>query len=252
MIYLYRIDNRKFTATLPNGFFNLVDADPPYFSGPEKRKFYGNEISKINIKTKEYPITETWELPTREWFEEIKRVSKNQIVWGANYFDFIGEPFKTPRIKELDQFLKDHPTGWIVWDKCNGNSSYNDYELAWTSFKRPTVVYKFMWNGMMQGKSVMQGHIQQGNKKLNQKKIHQTEKPILLYEWQFKQYTKPGDKVLSTHGGSFSDAIAALKFNIDFYGCELSKIHFKNAYNRFKKHQSQLNLFFNHNPVAAI
>lgn len=232
-------------ARYPDGFFNLIDADPPYFNGPETRGYYGNKVSKTNVKRKNYPITDSWTLPNKEWFQEVKRVSKNQIIWGANYFDFIGKTFKTPRGEEINKFIKDYPKGWIIWDKCNGLSSFNDYELAWTSFDRPTIIYKFMWNGMMQGKSMLHGHIMQGNKSLNQKKIHPTEKPINLYDWQFNNYTNDGDRVLSTHLGSMSDAISSLNFNIDFYGCEISDIHFNNGIKRLEDFQRQLTLFKN-------
>ena len=172
----------------------------------------------------------------------MKRVSKNQIIWGANYFDFIGEPFKTPRGKKIEDFIKENPTGWIIWDKCNGESTFNDYELAWTSFDRPTVVFVYMWNGMMQGKSLTEGHIMQGNKSLNEKKIHPTQKPVILYDWENLHYTKKGDKKLSTHLGAASDAISSLKFDIDFYACEISKINYTNAIKRLDQHRAQLSL----------
>jgi len=243
MIHLHEIDCLKYSRDFGNKYFNLVSADPPYFSGPEKRGYYGSEVSRTKIKRRMYPVTEAWELPTEEWFTEMKRVSENQIIWGANYFDFIGKPFKTPRGKDIYQFIAENPRGWIIWDKCNGSNSFNDYELAWTSFDRPTVIYKFMWNGMMQGKSVKHGHIHQGNKKLNQRRIHPTEKPIFLYDWQFENYTYPGDKVFSPYGGSFSDALSALKFDIDFHGCELSKVIYDKAMYRFKNYEYQLELF---------
>jgi len=242
MIYLHNIDNMNFYQQVNNKFFDLVEADPPYFSGPEKRKFYGNKVSKINVKRRDYPITSTWNLPDKKWFDEMKRISRNQIIWGANYFEFLCVPFKTPRRDEIHKFIKENPVGWIIWDKCNGSSSFNNYELAWTSFNRPTVIFKFMWNGMMQGKSLNEGHIQQGNKKLNQKRIHPTEKPIFLYDWQFNEFTCAGQKIYSPYGGSFSDAISASKFDIDFYGCEIDKTIFDKAIKRFKQHQSQLSI----------
>ena len=229
-------------ARYPDNYFHLADADPPYFSGPEKRGYYGKKVSTNNVKRKDYDITENWELPNNKWFNELKRVSKDQIIWGANYFDFIGNPFKTPRGDEIFDWIKQNPIGWIVWDKCNGSSTFNDYELAWTSFNKPTVIYKFMWNGMLQGKSMNNGHIMQGNKSLNQKRIHVTEKPIILYDWQFKNYTKSGYKVLSTHVGSGADAISSLKFNIEFYGCEISTKIFNSCINRLKEHQSQIRM----------
>ncbi|SDX36019.1 DNA methyltransferase [Flavobacterium degerlachei] len=243
-LFLYKVDNMNLMRKTANHFFDLAECDPPYFSGPEKRQFYGNKHSKINVKRKDYPITEKWILPTKEWFAEVKRVSKNQIIWGANYYDFIGTPFKTPRGIEINDFIKQNPTGWIIWDKCNGNSSFNDYELAWTSFDKPTLIFKYMWNGMLQGKSMHSGHIMQGNKKLNQKKIHPTEKPIILYDWQFKNYTAPGMKIFSSHLGSGSDALSSLKFDLIFYGAEIEEKHFTNAVDRIKKNVSQAKIQF--------
>ena len=243
MIHLHLIDNLKYSKDYPDQYFHLVDADPPYFSGPEKRGYYGKKNSTTGVERRSYPITETWELPNVKWFKEMQRVSKNQIIWGGNYFDFIGKPFKTPRGNEIEKFIEENPKGWIIWDKCNGKTSFNDYELAWTSFDRPTLIFKFMWNGMMQGRSIYSGHIQQGNKRLNQHRIHPTEKPIMLYDWQFSEYTNSGDKVLSPYGGSFSDAISASKFDIEFHGCEISKPIYNKALKRFKNHQCQLQLF---------
>lgn len=243
MIKTFNIDCLDYMSKIDDNFFNLGDADPPYFSGPEKRKFYGNSINKLNIKRIDYPVTDTWKIPDSVWFNEFKRVCIDWIIWGANYFDFIGVPFKTPRGSEINKFLEDNPIGWIIWDKCNGESSFNDYELAFTSFNQPTVIYKFMWNGMLQGKSMLEGHVMQGNKLLNQKRIHPTEKPIPLYDWQFYNYTKPGFKVFSPYAGSFSDAISAAKFNIDYYGCEKNIIHYNSGTFRLKQHQSQTKLF---------
>ena len=237
------VHNMEFMGSCENNFYSLTDADPPYFSGPEKRGYYGSDKSTHNVKRINYPITDTWKLPTSEWFNEVKRVSKNQIIWGANYFDFIGEPFKTPRGINIFKFIEDNPIGWIIWDKCNGSSSFNDYELAWTSFNRPTVTFKFMWNGMMQGKSLTAGQIMQGNKTMNEKKIHPTQKPVILYDWIHLNYTNPGDKVLNTHVGSGSDLISSLKFDINADGCEISPVHFRNTTKRIEQHIAQLTLF---------
>lgn len=170
-IELHHRCNMQHMKNITDLHYDLACDDPPYFSGPEKRQFYGHEVNKLNIKRKDYPITDTWDLPTKEYFDQVRRVSKNQIIWGANYFDFIGTPFKTPRGNEIFDWIKDNPIGWIVWDKCNGESSFNDYELAWTSFNRPTVIYQYMWNGMLQGKSMLEGSIMQGDKTKNQKRF---------------------------------------------------------------------------------
>lgn len=228
-------------------FFNIANVDPPYFSGPEKRGFYGKKISNAKIKRKDYLKTDTWEIPSADYFTELFRVSENQIIWGANYFTFKNViPFKTPRRNEIDQFIKENPFGWIIWDKCNGSSSFNDYELAWSSFNEPTYIYQFMWNGMMQGLSENNGHIMQGNKKLNQKRIHPTEKPIKLYRYFLHRYTKPFDKVLDTHLGSGSHRLASIDFQVSFYGIEINQFHFENQESRFKQFSNILQIDFRH------
>lgn len=223
-------DNLLMMSRYQNGFFELANDDPPYFKGPEKRGFYGNKQSSIGV-SRIYEKTDEWSLPTITYFNELKRVSVNQIIWGANYFDFIGEVHKTPRRHELDEWLSAHPIGWIVWDKCNGSSSFNDFELAWTSFDSPTIVYKFMWNGMLHGSSIFNGHIMKGDKSKNQKRIHPTEKPFEIYQWCNYQYQPKN--ILSNYVGSGSDRIVANEMDIDFYGSEIDEIHFKNQQKRF-------------------
>lgn len=230
---------------LRNKQFSLAMPDPPYFSGPEKRGFYGKKISKNNINRRDYAKTDTWKIPKKAYFEQLFRVSEHQIIWGANYFTFKNvKPFKTPRRHEIEDFIKENPRGWIIWDKCNGNTSFNDFELAWTSFDEPTYIYKFMWNGMMQGLSENQGWIQQANKRLNQKRIHPTEKPIMLYRYFLHRYCKKGWNILDTHLGSGSHRIAAYDLGFDFLGIEKSKIHFDNQEKRFKDYTRILKFEF--------
>ena len=223
--------------------FDVAVCDPPYFSGPEKRGYYGKEVSSQNVKRRNYPITETWELPTQEWFEQVQRVAKNWIIWGANYYDFLGPIFKTPRRNEIDQWIKDNPTGWVIWDKVNDGVDFNTFELARTSFNGPTKVFPFLWRGMMQGKSIEMGSIQQGDKSKNEAKIHPTQKPVLLYKWLFNEFIVPGQTVLDTHLGSGSSMIAAYDMGIPILGFELSETHFKNQQKRFLAHTAQGRLF---------
>ncbi len=228
-----------------NTAFHLAHVDPPYFSGPERRGYYGRSHSQNSIRRVDYAKTETWEVPGEKYFKELFRVSQSQIIWGANYFAFRDvSPFKTPRRGELDAFMAANPRGWIVWDKCNGNSSFNDYELAWSSFNEPTYVYKFMWNGMMQGLSENRGWVQQPVKRLNQKRIHPTEKPIKLYRYFLSRYTAPGMRVLDTHLGSGSHRIAAIDFEVGFHGIEKNTVHFSNQEKRFLQHTGMLRLDF--------
>lgn len=158
-------------------------------------------------------------------FQEIQRVSKYWIVWGCNYFDF------------------HFPPGRIVWDKVNQSSDFSDCEIAATNCHDSVRLFRFMWNGMMQGKSAAEGQIMQGNKKLNEVRIHPTQKPVALYEWIYSRYAKPKDKILDTHLGSGSSRIAAYDAGLDFVGCEITPDYFKAQEERFKEHTAQENLF---------
>lgn len=172
------MDCMDYMKALPDRFFDLVIADPPYFSGPERRAFYGKAVSTTAVARKEYPVTDKWKVPTAEVFDEIKRVSKHYIVWGCNYFDYVF----------------DH--GRIVWDKCNGNSSFSDCEIAATNLFDSVRMFRFMWNGMLQGKSIAEGHIMQGDKSKNEFRIHPTQKPVALYGWIFQNYSRGGRRFL--------------------------------------------------------
>lgn len=181
---VYNEDCMEVMKRFPDKFFDLASCDPPYFKGVGKMGYFGKNSSSIGVKRGEYSIPK-WDtcLPTKEWFTETLRVSENIIVWGANYYSFIGEPHKTPRRQDLNKWVSDHPKGWIVWDKMN-TASFNDFELAWTSFDRPTIVFPLLWNGMIQAKSLKFPTSGKGNTRLNEKRIHPTQKPCMLYQWQ--------------------------------------------------------------------
>lgn len=231
-------DNREFLLHTDR-IWDLAIDDPPYFKGPERRKFYGSKKSPIGVKRVDYPVTGEWNVPDQSYFDLLRSKTKNQIIWGANYFDFgLWEPHKTPRKgPEFEQWLIDHPTGWIVWDKVNGRSSFNDFELAWTSFDRPTVIFTYMWNGMCQGKSISEGHIMRGNKSLNEKKIHVTQKPIDLYRWTLREYTNTGQSIIDPHCGSQSSRIAAFDFGgLDYTGIEVAQVYFDKGNRRTEKY----------------
>ena len=191
----------------PDNYFDVAIVDPPYYSGPEKRKFYGRKVSPIGVQ-RIYDKSTSWSVPEREYFDELFRISKNQIIFGCNYFDY---PFGSGR---------------IVWDKCNGSSSFSDCELAYTSFHDSVRLFRYMWNGMMQGKSISEGHIQQGNKKLNEKRIHPTQKPVNLYRWLVQRYLKPGQLVLDTHVGSGSSLIVFEEYGLQYVGYEIDKNYY--------------------------
>lgn len=188
--HCYNMDCLPAMELFPDNYFDLAVVDPPYFSGPERRGFYGSKVSKIGVH-RDYPVSPAWSKPEPEYFRELLRVCRRYIVWGCNYFDY--------------QFA----TGRIVWDKCNGNSSFSDCEIAATNLFSSVRMFRYMWSGMMQGKSITEGDTMQGNKSLNEKRIHPTQKPVALYDWIFKNYAEPGQKILDTHLGSGSSRIAA-------------------------------------------
>ncbi|MBE6846450.1 MAG: site-specific DNA-methyltransferase [Ruminococcus sp.] len=216
---LYHMDCMDLMKIIPDKFFDLAIVDPPYFSGPEKRGYYGRKTSPIGVK-RSYHVSENWKVPEKEYFKELFRVSKNQIIWGCNYYDYI---FPT--------------SGRIIWDKCNGKSSFSNCEIAYCSLHKSVKLFRYMWNGMMQGKSMNEGHIMQGNKKLNEKRIHPTQKPVILYEWLLSRYAKSGDIILDTHVGSASSLIACHKLGFDFVGTEIDEYYYNNALERMKEYQ---------------
>lgn len=216
---LYNMDCMEGMKEYPDKYFEIAIVDPPYFSGPERRQFYGRRISPIGV-SRHYAKSDYWQVPGKEYFDELFRVSKNQVVWGVNYFDY---PFGSGR---------------IVWDKCNGKSSFSDCEIAFCSLHDSVRLFRYMWNGMMQGKSTEEGHIQQGNKALNEKRIHPTQKPVALYKWLLMKYAKPGDKILDTHVGSASSLIACYSLGFDCVGFEIDEHYYRLASERielFKK-----------------
>ncbi|HFI0586240.1 TPA: DNA methyltransferase [Streptococcus suis] len=208
----------------PDNYFDLAIVDPPYFSGPEKRKFYGRKISQIGVQ-RLYGQTSEWDVPGKDYFDELIRVSKNQIIWGVNYYQY------------------DFGSGRIVWDKVNGQSSFSDCEIAYCSMHDSVRLFRYMWNGMMQGKSIAEGHVQQGNKRLNEKRIHPTQKPVNLYRWLIQKYAKEGDKILDTHVGSASSLIAFEEAGLEYVGCEKDRQIYQTALVRLDEYKSQITLF---------
>lgn len=222
----YNADCLELMKPWPDKIFDLAVVDPPYFSGPERRRFYGSKFSTRGIKRVDYPVSKNWIVPGSEYFDELMRVSKHQIIWGCNYYQYQFGP------------------GRIIWDKVNGESTFSDCEEAYCSFHDSIRLFRFMWNGAMQGKSATEGWIMQGNKYKNEKRIHPTQKPIELYKWIFHKYTTPGMRVLDTHLGSGSSRIAAYDAKLEFTGIEIDPVHFANQETRFSQYTEQLVLNF--------
>jgi len=217
-IELLHIDCMSYMATLPDKSFELAIVDPPYGSD-NIRGGYTNGIGGKGVAKQIKYNKALWrhQAPESNYFFELFRVSKNQIVWGANHF-ISAIPINSPC--------------WIVWDKENGNTGYADCELAFTSFDKAVRLFRFMWNGMLQG-----------DMKNKEARIHPTQKPIALYRWLLHNYAKPGDRILDTHLGSGSSAIAAHQMGFDFVGCELDKDYYDAACKRFKEQTMQQTLF---------
>lgn len=223
MIEIKHIDCMDFMPDCKAKQFDLAIVDPPYFSGPDKLGYYGARVSSVGVDRPGYEKTDDWEVPGDDYFNELLRVSKNQIIWGINYYN-----------------IKNLGTGRIVWDKVNYDSTFSDCEIAYTSCHDSVRMFAYMWNGMMQGKSIHEPRIQRGNKKLNEKRIHPTQKPVALYDWLLQKYTKPGMKLLDTHLGSGSICHAVHKAGLDLVGCEKTKKYFLEAREWFDKFSSQM------------
>ena len=214
----------------PDKYFDLAIVDPPYGRkehGGRNRSGYVRQKngSKIFVKDGQYE-NRKWdnEPPSEEYFNELMRVSKNQIIFGCNYFDY-------PLIG-----------GRIVWDKCNDGSDQSDAEIAYCSMNDRVDIFRYMWRGMFQGKSITEGTTQQGNKRLNEKRIHPTQKPIALYEWLLSRYAKPNDIILDTHVGSASSLIACYNTNHKFVGFELDEYYYKASKQRLDTEMAQMRL----------
>jgi len=213
---VYLMDCMEGLKQIPDKYFELAVVDPPYGIGESKKKRENTKSDKWNNPTKKVHNVKDWDCrtPEMEYFEQLKRVSKNQIIWGGNYFI---DKIVTPSM------------GWIFWDKKNGDSDFSDGELAFTSFDKGLRKFEWLWNGFQ--------------KQRPEERIHPTQKPQQLYEWIFKNYAKPNDKILDTHLGSGSSRIAADKANLPFVGCELDPDYFYASVERFKAYASQQTLF---------
>ena len=198
----------------PNNYFDLAVVDPPYGIGMDNRK--GKPLKSNNRKKDTRFKGGNWDdsTPNKDYFNELFRVSENQIIWGGNYFTD-----KLPVSR-----------GWAFWDKKPIVGNYSDGELAWTSFDKVLKRIVIMWNGKIRN-GIEKGYIA----------MHPTQKPIKLYEWIYKNYLPDGGKVIDTHLGSGSNWIAAEKTgNIDFTGYEIDKDYFDASVKRYNQFKSQL------------
>ena len=222
------VDCMDVMREMPDKCIDLSIVDPPYGIGEDgskaitrgKQEDFG-KTSKSNAKAyaREYkPFTGgDKSAPGKEYFEELIRVSRNQIIWGANHF-ISRVPFDS--------------SCWVVWDKRNDANDFADCELAWTSFKTAVRVFRFKWNGMLQE-----------NMANKEYRIHPTQKPVALYRWILQNYAKHGDKIFDSHVGSASSLVACYEMGFDFIGCEIDKDYYSMAKLRIDKTIAQQRLF---------
>ena len=220
-------DNMVLMARYPDNYFDLAIVDPPYGISVDDgmAKDSSTQRGKSASKRGVY-VSKNWDkkTPEKEYFNELFRVSKKTIIWGANHF--------------IQDIPNANSSSWIVWDKQNGDNGYADCELAWTNNTNAVRKFEFRWAGMLQG-----------NMKEKEIRIHPTQKPVQLYKWILKNYAQEGFKIIDTHLGSGSHAIAVEemnrfeKMNLTLTACEIDKEYFTDTIKRINNHVAQQSLF---------
>ena len=196
-------DNMELMSRYEDNYFDLAIVDPPY--GINAGKMTMGSGKHEFIKGKDWDKN----VPNKKYFVELFRVSKHQIIWGGNYFNL---PLNN---------------NWIIWDKLNPNLSFSEGEMAWCSINKNLRIFKRL--------STLADY--------DGKKRHITQKPIKLYEWLLLKYAKEGDKILDTHLGSGSIAIACHNLGYDLTACELDKEYYEAAIKRIEQHKRQIRMF---------
>ncbi len=183
---------------------------------------------KTKIPPKDYSDSD-WDLnkPTKDYFHHLFRISRYQIIKGGNHFT---------------NLLPEFSSGRIVWDKVNGGNDFSDCEIFWTNIFKSTRLFSYMWNGMLQGESLLNPKKSQGNKSLCEKRIHRCQTPVKVYDYIYKNYIPKGSKIIDTHLGSGSNRISAYKNECIFVGYEIGKKEFKDQENRFNEIKPNLDI----------
>ncbi|WP_412464214.1 DNA methyltransferase [Flavobacterium mekongense] len=217
----------------PDLYFDWAIVDIEYGIGASKPSRKNKSVkqkngNKLSINQTIYNHSDwDFKMSSNDYFNQLFRVSKNQIIFGGNYYGLAG--------------------GYLIWDKINGESDQFGCELAWLSFTKRTDIVYYLWSGMMQGencsKNIRTALKQIGDKSLNEKRIHETQKPVKLYDWILNEYVSPGSKVIDTHLGSGSNRISNYWFGNEFHGFEICKSKFELQEKRFEIEISQPRLF---------
>jgi site-specific DNA-methyltransferase (adenine-specific) len=203
----YNMDCMEGMKEFPDKYFELAIVDPPY--GLERMKYGTAQNNRTGFETGMWNNAK----PSKEYFEELFRISQNQIIWGANNFT----------LPETEYF--------IIWDKLQTVDNFASAEYAWTNCKMPAKVFRYAI------------HKEMADRKQNGGKIHPTQKPIALYEWLLQNYAKKGDKILDTHCGSASSLIACHKLGFQYVGFELDEDYYKASLKRLNDEKSRVSLF---------
>ena len=201
-------------ARYPDKYFDLAIVDPPYGIGFGEFNRTNKDAQGNRYKADKYK-NGRWDdaIPDDDYFKELKRVSKNQIVWGGNYFPYL---------------WRNGCKGFIFWHKGNPVPNFSDGELAWTSFNKVARQFDYRYYGSLEGNSSAS------------EKIHPTQKPVALYHWLLSNYAEEGDKILDTHVGSASSLIACHDLGFDAVGFELDPDYYKASLERLQNVQKQI------------
>lgn len=207
---IYNEDCLETMRRMPDGFVDLIVTDPPYGLNISKTGLVGGADSKTKLARLTQYTASDWDnsIPSKEIFDEIFRVSKNQVIFGGNYFV---------------EYLRNSPC-WIVWDKENGSTSFADCELAWTSFKTSVRIKRYRWNGMLQG-----------DMKNKEKRYHPTQKPVAVMRWILSKYSTPEDLIYDPFMGSGTTARACKDLGRNYIGSEISKEYCEIAEKRLRQ-----------------
>ena len=227
IVNLHHGDSLPVMRTLPDRAFDLAIVDPPYgVDGNCNRK--GRHKGKLAYLNRQYHDA-LWdqEPPSQEYFDQLFRISRHQIIWGINYFESIRN-------------LQIGP-GRIVWDKCNQGTSYSDCEIAYCSTIESVRLFRYMWNGMMQGRSIGEGHIKNGDAKTqNEIRIHPTQKPKKLYSYLLQNFAKPGWTIFDSHAGSGTLLRAALDLEFDVEAYEIDPVYYADNKRELDRYKAQV------------
>ncbi len=209
-------DCMEIMKQIPDKFIDLAITDPPYGIGENASRNLGDRPTKkwLNPNSIKYKVFDDSIIPDKLYFEELKRISKNQIIWGGNYFT---------------EYLRPS-SAWIVWNKKSDiKEKLSMCELGWSSFNIKCNRFDYLWAGF--------------KKEVQEKRFHPTQKPVALYRWLLQNYAKPGDKIIDTHSGSGSLACACHLEKFDFLAIEKDEDYYKSSCERLETLRGQGTLF---------